>query len=89
IRVNGDKDSRDELMAYLASKGIMTKVNFHPVHLTQFYREKFGHKAGELPVTEKVSNQELTLPMYPTLAKDESDYIGEQIRDFFAKGGGH
>lgn len=89
IRVKGDKDSRDELMAYLGSKGIMTKVNFHPVHLTQFYREKFGHEAGELPITEKVSNQVLTLPMYPTLTKEEIDYIGEQIKDFFAKGGGH
>ncbi len=89
IRVKGDKDSRDGLMAYLGRTGIMTKVDFHPVHLTRFYRERFGHKAGELPVTEKVSNQVLTLPMYPTLAKEEIDYIAEQIRDFFAKGGGH
>jgi len=89
IRVKGDRDSRDELIAYLRSKGIMTKVNFHPVHLTQFYREKFGHKAGELPVTETVSNQALTLPMYPTLTEAEIDYIAERIKDFFAKGGGH
>ena len=89
IRVKGDKDSRDELMAYLGSTGIMTKVNFHPVHLTQFYREKFGHKARELPVTETVSNQALTLPMYPTLTEAEIDYIAERIKDFFAKGGGH
>jgi len=88
IRVKGDKDSRDELMAYLGSGGIMTKVNFHPLHLTQFYREKLGHEAGELPITEKVSSQELTLPMYPTLAKKEIDYIGRQVKDFFTKGGG-
>lgn len=89
IRVKGDKDLRDELKAYLGSTGIMTKVNFYPVHLTQFYREKFGHQAGALPVTETVSNQVLTLPMYPTLTKAEMDYIAEQIWDFFAKGGGH
>ena len=87
IRVKGDKDSRDGLMAYLGNRGIMTKVNFHPVHLSQFYREKFGYKAGELPVTEKVSGQQLTLPMYPTLTEEEIDYIGEQIKDFFVKGG--
>jgi len=67
----------------------MTKVNFHPVHLTRFYREKFGHQAGELPITERVSNQVLTLPMYPTLTKEEIDYVVEQIKDFFARGGGH
>jgi perosamine synthetase len=89
IRIIGDKATRDELMAYLGNMGIMTKVNFHPVHLTQFYQEKLGHKAGELPMTERVSNQEVTLPMYPTLTEEEIDYIGEQIKDFFAKGGSH
>ena len=85
IRVKGDKDSRDGLMAYLVSKGIMTKVNFHPVHLTQFYREKLGHRAGELPVTEKVSGQEVTLPMYPTLTEEDIEYIAQEIADFFKK----
>ena len=65
----------------------MTKVNFHPVHLTQFYRQGLGHGPGELPVTEKVASQTLTLPMYPELGKEEIDYIGEQLDDFFAKGG--
>jgi perosamine synthetase len=89
IRVKGDKDSRDELIAYLKSKGIMTKELFHPVHLTGFYRDKFGYKEGELPITEKISTQVLTLPMYPTLAKEEIDYIVEQIRNLFPKGTGH
>jgi len=89
IRVKAGRDSRDKLMAYLASKGIMTKVNFSPVHLTQFYREKFGYKQGELPVTEKISDQVLTLPMYPTLGKEEIDYICRKVKDFFAKGHGH
>ena len=87
IRIRGDKYLRDGLMAYLGNRGVMTKVNFHPVHLSQFYREKFGYKAGELPVTEKVSGQQVTLPMYPALTEEEIDYIGEQIKDFFVKGG--
>lgn len=87
VTIRGGRNSRDELMACLGEKGIMTKVNFHPVHLTQFYRDKPGYKAGELPITEKVSNRVLTLPMYPTLTEKEIDYIGEQINDFFVKGG--
>lgn len=88
IRVTGGSDLRDQLMTFLGIKGIMTKANFQPVHLTQFYREKFGHKVGELPVTEMVSNQVLTLPMYPTLTEEEIDYIAEQIDNFFTKGDG-
>ena len=72
-------------MRYLNRKGISTKVYFDPVHLTQFYRKKFGHKGGELPVTEGVSQQVLTLPMYPTLGEDEINYVAESIETFLLK----
>ena len=75
-------DNRDELMKYLASKGIMTKVYFSPVHLTHFYKNELGY-ACELPVTEEISSQVLTLPMYPTLTKEEIDYIIEEIKNFY------
>jgi dTDP-4-amino-4,6-dideoxygalactose transaminase len=75
-------DNRDELMKYLADKGIMTKVYFSPVHLTHFYKNELGYTC-KLPVTEKISSQVLTLPMYPTLTKDEIDYIVEEIKNFY------
>lgn len=84
VRIKGKRDSRDKMMVYLGDKRIASRVNFHPVHLTKFYREQFGHKEGELPVTEMVSKQVITLPMYPTLSKEDMDYIGAQISDFFA-----
>lgn len=76
---------RDSLKNYLAEKGVMTKVYFPPVHLTRFYREKFGFKGGELPVTEGISKQVLSLPMYPTLTTDEMDYIAGNVRLFMEK----
>jgi perosamine synthetase len=80
IRMEGKY--RDALSEYLAENGIMTKVFFHPVHLTYFYRKKLGYKI-KLPVTEEVSKEVLTLPMYPTLSKKEMDYIAEKINTFF------
>jgi len=77
------RNRRDALSKYMAGKGVATKVFFHPVHLTSFYRQKLGHKKGELPVTEEVSTQVLTLPMCPDLTKEEMDYIAEKISDFF------
>jgi perosamine synthetase len=83
IRVTGDQKTRDKLMKYLNERGIGAKVYFYPVHLTKFYKDAFGYKGGELPVTEKISQQVLTLPMYPTLTKDEMDYMASSVRDFF------
>jgi len=74
---------RDVLMRYLAEKGIMSKVYFHPVHLTRFYRDIFGFKGGELPVTERLYKEVLSLPIYPTLTTEEINYIINNIKSFF------
>ncbi|HJH27990.1 MAG TPA: DegT/DnrJ/EryC1/StrS family aminotransferase, partial [Methanophagales archaeon] len=70
ILIKDSKIMRDNLMKYLAGKGIMTKVYFSPVHLTHFYKNELGY-ACELPVTEEISRRVLTLPMYPALTKEE------------------
>jgi perosamine synthetase len=80
IRVKDGR--RDALSEHLAKKGVVTKVFFYPVHLTYFYRKKLGYKT-ELPVTEEVSRQVLTLPMHPLLTKREMDYIARAIETFF------
>jgi len=46
IKVKGGRRVRDALKDHLAKKGIISKVYFEPVHLTYFYREKFGFKGG-------------------------------------------
>jgi len=71
---------RNDLMNYLADKGIMTKIYFPPVHLTRFYKDKFRYKKGDLPFTENISSQVLSLPIYPTLLKKEINYIVESLK---------
>ena len=73
---------RDDLMKHLADKGIMTKVYFSPVHLTHFYKNEIGYTC-KLPITEELSTQVLTLPMYPALTRDEIDYIVKEIKRFY------
>ena len=83
IKVKDGRGKRDALAAYLAERGIMTKVYFPPVHFTHFYKNELRYDC-ELPVTERLSQQVLTLPMYPTLTEDEIDYIADSITTFFA-----
>ncbi len=79
IRVKNGK--RDALKEYLEKKGIMTKVYFDPIHKTRFYR-KLGYK-DKLTVTEMLSSEVLTLPMYAKMTIDEMNYIIEEIQNFF------
>lgn len=83
VRINSTKETRDNLMRYLARKGIMSKVYFDPIHLTKFYRGVYGYKEGDLPFTEKISGSVLSLPLYVTMTNDEIDYVTSSIEDFF------
>ena len=73
---------RTKLMNFLASKGIMTRVFFKPVHKTVFF-SKIGYGSLSLPNTEKISSRILALPMFPTLHKEEINYIVDTITKFF------
>jgi perosamine synthetase len=81
VRISSGRKRRDNLITYLAKEGIMTKVYFYPVHLTSFYK-RLGYKC-ELPITEKIAEQVVTLPLYPPLKKEEMNYIIEKINSFF------
>ena len=59
----------------------MSKIFFEPVHLSKFYSKNI-HKKISLPTTEKISKQVLTLPMYPSLTKDDINFIGDSIDEF-------
>jgi perosamine synthetase len=83
IKVKDGRGKRDALAAYLSERGIMTKVYFPPVHFTHFYKNKLGYNC-ELTITEMVSQQVLTLPMYPTLTEDEINYMADSVVAFFA-----
>lgn len=83
IRIKDGQKTRDALKEHLAKKGITTRIYFEPVHLSRFYRKTFGYHGEELPVTEKISKQILSLPMYPNLSRAGMDYVAEQIDLFF------
>ena len=40
-------------------------------------------KEVELPQTEKISEQVLTLPLYPNMTKEEINYLTCSISEFF------
>ena len=73
---------RHKLQKFLASKGIMTRVFFEPIHLSKFYKKSgFGKKS--LSNTEKISRTVLSLPIFPGLKSEEITHICDSIKEFF------
>ena len=75
-------DKRDELIQYLDDNGISSKIYFHPVHQSEFYKNKLKYDV-DLPITQKVFEKTLTLPMYPSITTEQMDYIAETIGKFY------
>jgi len=69
-------------MKFLTKKGIMSKVYFNPIHQTRFYKQLGISKRKDLIVTERISNEILSLPLYPNMKKEELKYIVDSVSEF-------
>lgn len=77
---------RDELKDYLAGQGIGSGVYYPvPLHMQACFAE-LGGKVGDLPVTEALSNEVLSLPIFPELGEERLTRVAEGIRAFHAQG---
>jgi dTDP-4-amino-4,6-dideoxygalactose transaminase len=78
---------RDELQAYLKARGVGTLIHYPvPVHLQPAYRGRLpGSK--NLPETERVANEVLSLPIYPELTEAEVRAIGQAVQAFIWEAG--
>jgi len=72
---------RDKIIQQLGEKNINLKINYpHPIHLMPAYNH-LGYKVGDLPVTEKISKEIFSLPMYPTMSEQEQNIICKSLRE--------
>ncbi len=71
---------RDNLREFLRKRNIETLVNYTPNHLQPFFSN--GQK---LPVTERLYNEIITLPLFADMTHDELHYIIESVLMFFKK----
>lgn len=72
---------RDSILKKLKNKGIGCSDYFSPIHLQPFYRQLFGHKKGDFPVTEKISERTLALPFYNNLSEEQIEYVCQHLKE--------
>jgi len=72
---------RDTLIKELWKRNIGTSVHFIPVHFQPFYQEKYKYKKGDFPVTEKVYEGILSLPLFPNMEERDIRDVVEAIKD--------
>jgi dTDP-4-amino-4,6-dideoxygalactose transaminase len=74
--------NRDELQRHLRSAGVSALVHYPvPIHLQPAYQGRL-RGSDALPVTERVSREVLSLPMYPELTADQIRIVADAVRSF-------
>lgn len=74
VKVN----NRDEILNFLRENNIMAMIHYYnPAHMNEAYKKDFN-----LPVTEKIVNNILSLPLYPELGEDEIELVCEVIKRY-------
>jgi dTDP-4-amino-4,6-dideoxygalactose transaminase len=76
---------RNELISYLAEKGISCGIHYPvPVHLQKAYGS-LGLENGGFPVAEKCCDEFVSLPMYPELKDDQIEYVASEIKNYLSQ----
>ena len=80
IRVPDGK--RDALRAHLSERGIGTGVHYPvPIHL-QEASAFMGYRQGDFPVTERLANEVVSLPMYAELTDAQVETVAGAVKEF-------
>ena len=80
VRVPGGR--RDALKAFLGERGIGTGVHYPvPIHL-QEAAAFLGYRQGDLPVTERLAGEILSLPMFAEMTDAQVDTTAAAVTEF-------
>lgn len=71
--------SRNRFIEVMAERGIGTSVHYKPLHRMTYYRERYNLRPESFPNAERIWKGCVSLPIYPSLSKDELDYICNAI----------
>ena len=78
-------EKRDDLRAYLETRGIKTQIHYPiPPHLQSCYRN-MGFSEGSFSISESYAKQELSLPIYVGMPEDDINQVIEAVNSFCIK----
>jgi UDP-4-amino-4,6-dideoxy-N-acetyl-beta-L-altrosamine transaminase len=77
-------EDRRGLYDFLRENKIYAQVLYYPLNLMPYYKS-LGNKEGDLPNVEEYYKHCLALPMFPTLAEEQQEYVIAKVKEFICK----
>lgn len=77
-------DERDRLRDYLEKKGIASGIHYPiPLHLQEAYSH-LGMKKGDFPVSEKLADRQMSLPVFPEMTDEQIEGVVAALKEALA-----
>jgi dTDP-4-amino-4,6-dideoxygalactose transaminase len=74
---------RERVLQHLWDNGVGAGMHYPiPCHLQDSVKS-LGLRSGDLPVTEEVTQEIISLPIYPHMTDEQADYVVEKLRECF------
>jgi perosamine synthetase len=76
---------RDTVIRALEERGVPSRAYFPPIHLQPFYRERFGFRPGDFPVSEEMGRRCLALPFFGAMTDAQIDTVCGALGEVLAE----
>jgi len=76
-----DLERRQKFIAHMKSRYITAPFHYLPLNASPM-GAKFGAKLGDCPVTEKISDELVRLPLFNSMTDDEAEFVVASAREF-------
>jgi dTDP-4-amino-4,6-dideoxygalactose transaminase len=72
---------RNAFIDALREAGVGCSVHWRPLHLHPYYQETFGWRSEDLPVSSRVWETLVSLPIFPGMREAEIEHVVSTVRD--------
>jgi perosamine synthetase len=79
LELNALSVGRGAVFSALRAENIGVNVHYIPVHLHSYYRDRFGYKGGEYPLTEAAYERLISLPMFHGMSDDDVEDVVKAV----------
>jgi dTDP-4-amino-4,6-dideoxygalactose transaminase len=80
VIVLDDGINRDAVIARMRERGVETTLGTYAMHSQPYFQRAFGYRPGDLPVSNRLFRQTLTLPLYPQMTEGDLSLVAESLK---------
>ncbi|MBI1888688.1 MAG: UDP-4-amino-4,6-dideoxy-N-acetyl-beta-L-altrosamine transaminase [Candidatus Spechtbacteria bacterium] len=80
IRIRDKSIDKEKIFQKCKEYNIFPQVHYIPIHTHPYYQKNFGYRWGDFPKAEAFYEEEISIPLYPTLRISDVEKIAKIVR---------